>query len=250
MRARLDLDGGGEAVALDLGDDAGEAVAGAGGGDRFVAAALGEQASDLRGRDDALAARRAVDAELAVALPAAEGLDADAERLGGFADAIRCRFRSSGARLLRRGEWCVTAFVSAGRRHERDHADRHPGGAATRTPPSATPPSTARPRSRSPSRFPALCIPASKPERRTAHGFRRPSRHGGRLPGLGEPDPHAGEHEPCGEDGDPRAHACEQQVRRQERAGADRSASPSIPRRSPTWPAGMLASVAAALYAT
>ena len=88
VRARLDLDGGGEAVALDLGDDAGEPVAGAGGSDGFVTSAFGEQARDLRGRDGALAAGRAVDTELAVAFPAAEGFDADAEGLGRFADAI------------------------------------------------------------------------------------------------------------------------------------------------------------------
>ena len=88
VRARLDLDGGGEAVALDLGDDAGEPIAGAGGGDGFIAAALGEEACDLRGRDGALASGSAVHTELAVAFPTAERLDADPEGLGGFADAV------------------------------------------------------------------------------------------------------------------------------------------------------------------
>ena len=56
---------------------------------RALAAAMGsslrrsdQEACDLRGRDGALAAGRAVHTELAVAFPATEGLDTDAEGFG------------------------------------------------------------------------------------------------------------------------------------------------------------------------
>ena len=65
-------------------------------GDRFLVPAFGEQARDLRGGHGALAALGALDAQLAVAFPAAQRLDTHAERLRGFADAIGVGHRSAG----------------------------------------------------------------------------------------------------------------------------------------------------------
>src|SRR5262245_46529474 len=88
MRPGLDLDRRAELIALDLGDHTREPVAGAACGNLLRLLLLRQEASDLGGGDDPLSARRALDGELAVVLPATERLHADAEQPCGFADPV------------------------------------------------------------------------------------------------------------------------------------------------------------------
>ena len=87
--ASLDLDHGGDAIGLDAGHDAREAVAGALGHDGSIGtrpAALGEQPIDLLAGDGALAATRALRRDAPILDPPAERVGTDVERLGGVAD--------------------------------------------------------------------------------------------------------------------------------------------------------------------
>ena len=111
MRSGDHLDHGGDPIGLDPGDDPGEPVARRLGDDRSVGGrppALVEEPADLIDVDQALAAVGPFHAEPALGLPAAKGLDRDAEHLGGLADP------EAGRDV--RGRLCHTAEYHAFRR--------------------------------------------------------------------------------------------------------------------------------------
>jgi hypothetical protein len=84
------LDDGGDPIALDARDDAGELIprrSGDGRPTRPGAPPLREEPGDLGERDDSLAAGGAAEGHPAVRFPSAERLDGDTEHLGRLTDA-------------------------------------------------------------------------------------------------------------------------------------------------------------------